>query len=219
MSPPPTPTSADAIGFVLAGGRSSRMGSDKALLQLGREPLVARALSTLGEAGLETSIAGSRSDLCRFAPVIPDPGAGPLSGICAALALVSSDLAVFVTVDMPLIPASLIRVLLNHTRLAGAAATVPSINGVAQTFPAVLHRSTLPHLEAALQQAEGGCFAGFKKAADRLAKPFCIPRIEMLIQSGEVSDPNGLPGAYWFLNVNTPQDLSRAEALLAGTIA
>jgi molybdopterin-guanine dinucleotide biosynthesis protein A len=37
--------------------------------------------------------------------------------------------------------------------------------------------------------------------------------VELLAQAGEVSDPLGLPPIHWFLNLNTPEDLARAEAL------
>lgn len=216
MSPLPTGGTLDAVGFVLAGGQSTRMGSDKALIDFDGQPLIARALSTLREAGLQASIAGGRSDLSRFAPVIPDPGEGPLTGVCAALAQASSEFAVFFSVDMPCFPASFIKVLINYAWLTRAAATLPSINGFAQTFPVVLHRSTLPHLETALGRAEGGCFAAFKHASHQVERPFYIVRTEMLTQAGQVTHPAGLPGAYWFLNVNTPQELARALVVIQG---
>ncbi|MGA2170607.1 MAG: NTP transferase domain-containing protein [Terracidiphilus sp.] len=87
----------DAVGFVLAGGRSSRMGEDKALLRLGGQPLVAHALGILRKAGLAASVAGAGSALGALAPVVEhaNPGLGPLGGICAALASTTARRAVF----------------------------------------------------------------------------------------------------------------------------
>ena len=65
-------TEADAAGFVLAGGRSSRMGQEKALLQLAGQPLVVHALQVLREAGLSGTIAGGNASLMAFAPVVED---------------------------------------------------------------------------------------------------------------------------------------------------
>ena len=103
----------DAAGFVLAGGRSSRMGADKALVQFAGQPLVAHALEILREAGLSASDRwGSPQRLCAaFAPVVEDldPDLGPLGGICAALASTSAHAGrFFLPVDLPLLPASLV---------------------------------------------------------------------------------------------------------------
>ena len=133
--------SLDAEGFVLAGGRSSRMGSEKALVYLAGEPLVAHALRTLRQAGCRSRIAGARSPLDSYAPVVMDsePDRGPLAGICAALAACSASRAVFLPVDMPLLPAALITFLLEEARKEDAAVTVPKMDGFVQTFPAIIH--------------------------------------------------------------------------------
>jgi molybdopterin-guanine dinucleotide biosynthesis protein A len=202
----------DAAGFVLAGGRSSRMGADKALELLAGQPLVAHAVSVLLEAGLAASIAGARSPLAHFAPVVEDsqPGLGPLGGICAALASTSACRAVFLPVDLPLLPASLIAFLLHHARITGAVATLCSVNGFAQTFPAVVRRAALPALQGELEAGRGGCFSAFQAAAARLGQPLTVLAAESLVQSGQVAHPDGLPAARWFLNVNAPGDLLRA---------
>ena len=66
---PGSPATADA--FVLAGGRSSRMGHDKALTHLAGKPLIHHALQILRDAGLEPRIAGARTDFSAFAPTLP----------------------------------------------------------------------------------------------------------------------------------------------------
>ncbi len=214
----------NAAGFVLAGGQSSRMGRDKALLPFAGQPLIARALSILREAGLSAAIAGasprSLSSLAALAPVVEDrqPALGPLSGICAALASTPARHAIILPVDLPLLPPSLIVYLLHHARITGHAVTVSSVNGFTQTFPAVLDRTTLPALQNELQ-AQRGCFSAFQAAAAGLGQSVASIGTEILAQSGQVAHPLGLPPVRWFLNVNTPQDLEHAQAFMAPGIA
>jgi len=212
----------DAAGFVLAGGQSSRMGEDKALVKFAGRPLIVRALGILRAAGLQPSIAGARADLTSFAPVVEDPapqaGLGPLAGICSALAATTMPLAAFIPVDLPLLPSSLIACLLRHAAVTGAVITVPAISGFAQTFPAVIHRSALPILQAQLESSNRGCFSAFQVAATTLNQPFSVLPVEPLVQSGQISHPNGLPAAFWFLNVNGRHDLARAEALVSASL-
>jgi len=202
-------------GFVLAGGESRRMGCDNALGEFSGEPLIVRALKLLREAGLEARIAGARADLEQFAQVIADPapGHGPLGGVCAALAVCREHRAVFVPVDLPLLPASLIALMVHRSALTEALVTVLSVNGFAQTFPAVVDRAALPGLEDALKQGPGGCFAAYKSAAARLGQPVAAVPVEYLAQAGQVTHPEGLPPAMWFLNANSPVDLARAQAV------
>jgi molybdopterin-guanine dinucleotide biosynthesis protein A len=203
----------DAAGFVLAGGRSSRMGADKALLPLSGKPLIAHALAILRQAGLPASIAGAHSPLSAFAPVVPDsnPDQGPLGGICAALASSSAYWAVFLPVDQPLLPAALVTYLLRHARTTGQAVTLASLNGFAHTFPVVLARAVLPLLQAELAAGRRGCFSAFQAAAASLHYPITVLPVELLVQSGQVAHPEVLPPARWFLNVNAPADLLEAQ--------
>jgi molybdopterin-guanine dinucleotide biosynthesis protein A len=211
----------DAAGFVLAGGRSSRMGADKALVRFAGRPLVETALEVLRQAGLEAFIAGSRSSLAAFAPVVEDKqaGLGPLGGITAALASTARRWAIFLPVDLPLLPASLLRYMLHHAQITGRAVTVPSVTGFVQSFPAVVDRAALPFLRSELEAGRGGCFAGFQAACAALGEPVSVLPVELLAQCGQVSPPDALPPALWFLNVNSPVDLQRAEARRPAQIA
>jgi molybdopterin-guanine dinucleotide biosynthesis protein A len=93
-------------GYVLAGGRSTRMGRDKALLILDGETLVQRALRTLAEVCDEVAIAGGAPHLAQFGRLIPDPipDSGPLAGIVAALEQSTHEWNLFLAVDVPFVP-------------------------------------------------------------------------------------------------------------------
>jgi molybdopterin-guanine dinucleotide biosynthesis protein A len=190
------------------------MGTDKALVHLDGVPLLVRALGILRDAGLDAAIAGARSDLSGFAPAVNDAGRGPLGGICAALESTPAELAVFLSVDMPLLPSVLVSFLLDHARRTEAPITLASVNGFAQPFPAVVGRAALPGLQAELQAGNDGCFSAFRAVSERARSPLQILPVEDHVQAGQVEHPHCLAPTYWFLNVNTPNDLAGAEPLL-----
>lgn len=205
-----------AVGFVLAGGESRRMGRDKALLEFCGRPLVENALGILHRAGLEARIAGAQAALEHFAPVVADvePGLGPLGGICTALEACREQWAVFLPVDLPLLPASLVTCLLFRAEISGCPVTVPAVGGFAQTFPVALDRTMLPGLKAELKAGRRGCFAAFAAAAAGLGQAIAAVPAELLAQSGQAAHPAGLPAGLWFVNVNRLEDLRQAEAHL-----
>jgi molybdopterin-guanine dinucleotide biosynthesis protein A len=208
----------DAAGFVLAGGQSRRMGAEKSLVEIGGRPLIAHAVGILAAAGLPVFIAGAREEarsrLEPYAPVIPDhePGLGPLGGICTALAATTAEYGVFLPVDVPLLPSSLVAYLIRHAAISEAAVTLASVNGFAQTFPAVISRRALAALERELEGRRLGCLASFEAAAVELGESMSVIAAEVLVQAGQVSHPEALPVVRWFLNLNTEQDLRLASS-------
>ncbi|MBW4027307.1 MAG: molybdenum cofactor guanylyltransferase [Acidobacteria bacterium] len=191
-------------GFVLAGGLSTRMGRDKALLPFRGRLLIEHAVELLVSVGLDPHIAGSRPDLRRFAPIVEDlhSGAGPLGGIEAALSNVA-EAALFLPVDLPLLPPEFLRLLLARVGLTGAAATIPTIAGQPQPLCAVYSRTLLPRISAALAQGDG-----------KVMRVVTGLRTDLFsVESVATAQENfGLPSPphQWFTNVNSPDDLARA---------
>jgi molybdopterin-guanine dinucleotide biosynthesis protein A len=214
-----------AVGFVLAGGQSSRMGSDKALVRFGGRPLIAHAVGILKAAGLPVFIAGARPEvrasLESFAPVIPDmaAGLGPLGGVCAALESTGAAYSVFLPVDVPLMPSSLIEYLLRHAMVTGSFVTLAAVNGLAQTFPAVISRDAAPALERELSGGRLGCLAAFQTAAGGPGQKVCALPAEVLVQSGQIAHPDALPVVRWFLNINAAADLGLASLVRASRVS
>jgi molybdenum cofactor guanylyltransferase len=220
LSLPPPSLAGICDGFVLAGGRSIRMGRDKSLINFNGVPLIRHAIEILRASGMEPRIAGARGDLSVFAPTLFDdptsPGLGPLSGICPALESTAARFAVFLPVDLPLLPAALVGYLVHQAEVTGSAVTVASISGFVETFPAVIDRDAAPALRASLRSDDRKCLTAFAAAAEALSRAMSIVPVELLLQAGQVEDPRGLPAKAWFLSINTPEDLSRAEHLVAG---
>ncbi len=194
------------------------MGADKATVEFDGLSLIEHAIGLLRQAGLPVLIAGDRPDLQNFAPTVDDLGSsrGPLGGICGAWQVTSVPRAVFVTVDLPLLPAELIGVMQEIAQVTGHAVVLPSVNGFVQTFPAVLNRATLPALKAELAAGRGGCFSAFRAAADALGQQVHIVQTEELVQAGQLTHPDGLPVTRWFFNINSVADLARARTFRRG---
>lgn len=198
---------------MLAGGRSTRMRQDKALLRWGGQTLLELALEKLcGLGGPEPRIAAARADLSRYAPVVADlhPGCGPLSGIEAALAASSRPLNVFLPVDLPLLPGRFLLWMLRRADTTGALMTVPRIHGQPQPLCAVYHRDLLGPITRSLV------------AGDYKVMPVMIAaaREQALAQGIDIFDVEGVASANpqllrfaqmplyrWFHNCNTPEDM------------
>lgn len=105
-------------GAVLTGGRSSRMGTDKAFVEVGGEPMVHRARRALDGAGATELLAiGGDQERLRAAGfvTVPDsaPGEGPLGGVVDALEAASESVVVILACDQPGVDAHVIRQLVH----------------------------------------------------------------------------------------------------------
>ena len=105
----------ELAGLVLCGGRSSRMGRDKALLEIEGEPLVRRVARLLAEAACPVILApgtpGRLGELGMAEVEDELPDSGPLGGIVAGLAASPSSLLAVVAVDMPMASPAVFRLL------------------------------------------------------------------------------------------------------------
>ncbi|MCU1323750.1 MAG: putative molybdopterin-guanine dinucleotide biosynthesis protein [Acidobacteriaceae bacterium] len=185
------------IGFVLAGGRSSRMGRDKALLILDGRTLVERAIAKLSAVCISVAIAGGGEELTRYARVLPDtnPGCGPLGGIVTALEGSQTEWCLFLPVDVPLLPLEFLRALTERALASSAVAVLPRVAGRLEPLCAAYRRAALPGLRQSLSEGMYKVTAAVERAG-----------------AMEVFDVADRPEL--FANVNTPDEFAAAERLL-----
>ena len=190
----------DFSGFVLAGGRSSRMGEEKALLQIDGSTLLARALDRLRALTPEVCIIGPAAKFASHGRVIEDvyTGRGPLAGIHAALSASATDLNLILAVDLPFVTESLLRFIVEQARGCDAVVTVPQIAGGYQPLCAAYRRAFAPLAAAALEAGKNKIDALFAVTSTRILEESELSRFAF--------------SATMFENLNTPEDLRRAIA-------
>jgi molybdopterin-guanine dinucleotide biosynthesis protein A len=187
------------VGAVLAGGRGSRLGGAKALVELAGRPLIDQPLAAVEAAGLEPVVVAKGASKMPpiAAPVIrePDRPRHPLCGIVAALRYAGGRPLVVVGCDMPFVGAALLAWLASTSEPL----VVPSLGGDPQPLPARYDDSLLPALEDALAGA-----ASLRGTIESLQ-----PRLVAEDVLARFGDPTRL-----CFNVNTPTDLEAAERML-----
>jgi len=145
-------------GYVLTGGRSSRMNQDKALLPFGGRPLVLGIAELVLQVCGNVSLVGSSAKYSGLGfPVVEDifPGQGPLGGIHAALTDSRTPFSLIVGCDMPYASTEFMESLVEIARTARADAVVPESEAFGlEPLCAVYSRACLPVIEDALRMEE-----------------------------------------------------------------
>jgi molybdopterin-guanine dinucleotide biosynthesis protein A len=140
---------------VLCGGQSSRMGRDKAALPFGGETMLDRVVRLAGDvAGEVMVVAREGQAVPAGVTVVRDPvaGLGPLAGIAAGLGAITSDVAVVVACDMPLIrPAVLERLVAS---LGDHAMCVADVDGHPSVLCGVYRKDVAAVAQDLLQAGE-----------------------------------------------------------------
>ncbi len=203
-------------GFVLAGGQSSRMGRDKATLPFRGRPMVELAVGKLRSFCAEVSISGNRDDLSGFAPIVAEGRlhTGPVAGIESCLRACREPWALFVPVDVPLMPALLLRRWAQgvlEREQDGCGASFLTVAG--QDHPAfcMLRANALPATTQAVESGERRLRNLLWALEAEGAGWLWVCNAEEL--AGDLLHPEypHLQLGNWFLNVNTPDELLLAE--------
>ncbi|QRN86603.1 molybdenum cofactor guanylyltransferase [Clostridia bacterium] len=140
-------------GIVLAGGKSSRMGRDKARLNYGNKDFIERSIMTLTP--VSDVVYVSCGPIYQYqeygAPVIVDDiqDTGPLGGMVTVMREVQADIFLFLPVDTPLIPTALYECLLQN--MEGYDAVIPELHDFYEPLCALYRKSCLPYMEKAIK--------------------------------------------------------------------
>lgn len=181
-------------GVVLAGGKSSRMGRDKALIEIDGRTMLDRALDKLDPHCAELLVIGGSEKYGHVGPfVIADewPGKGPLGGIATAMRYASNDKLLVIACDMPGLNDRLFDLL--KTQLGTATeAVVPRHGGLIEPLASAYHRNARPVFRRCLE-------LDVLKMSDALAQ---VRTTYVEVDPGNEGWPPDL-----FRNINTPGDL------------
>jgi molybdopterin-guanine dinucleotide biosynthesis protein A len=200
-------------GFVLAGGESSRMGRDKALLDLAGETLIARTTNLIESAVGTCAIIGGSG---RFADtrdtdglpmrVVADdfPGAGPLGGIATALRASGAEWNLIVACDLPYLTREWLEFLIERALRSNADAVLPMNERGAEPLCAMYRKRAEAAIRAALER-------GRRKVTDGLA--------EIRTEFIEPAEWKGFDcDGQLFKNMNSPADYEEAKAKFDGRL-
>jgi len=191
-------------GFVLAGGRSSRMGTNKAFLMLNGKPLIEHTKSILNLVCGKVFILGLPSLYGSFGPCYEDiyPDCGPLSGIHAALTHAQTEWSLITAVDTPFITPEFLNYLVGRAVSSSALVTAPRFAGHVQPLCTVFSRGFLPIVEAAL------------KAGKYKVEPLFHQNQSLILGENELEQFALLEDM--FENLNTPEDFDRVRGRSTG---
>jgi molybdopterin-guanine dinucleotide biosynthesis protein A len=186
----------DVTIWILAGGKSTRMGTDKAFVRLGGRTLLARMLDLAQSISPQVRIVGSSEKFAPFGSVVEDVfrDCGPLGGIHAALRASRTEFNLIIAVDMPFVTRTFLEYLIEQARLAPEAeAVIPRCDAGWQPLCAIYRRGFGFVAENALR-------AGRNKI-DLL---FDLARVRSIEQ--DESERAGF-SSDMFRNLNTPEEL------------
>ena len=194
-------------GHVLAGGGSTRFGQDKALVELGATPMLARMIKLLESVTKKVKVVGSPEKYASFGTeVIPDlwPGEGPLGGIVTALLTSeksnpSSEWNLILSCDMPFLTADWLAYLAERATKSSAQAVYPQSGHGPEPLCACYRTDAGPALQAVFEH-------GVRKVTEALKQV----RTEVL---DEVHWKRFDSAGRLFWNMNTRADYEEARRM------
>jgi molybdopterin-guanine dinucleotide biosynthesis protein A len=187
----------DATGFITAGGKSSRMGVDKAWLEIEGQPLIERTLSSVRAVTSNVAIIANAECYGRLGvPVFGDvhPGIGPLEAVRVALSNTQTNRVLLAACDLPFLTSELFSFLLSIPSTSQAVVPLSSDNQL-EPLCAIYCKNSLEAVEDLIERGERKMAKLFEKVPTRFV---------------DFEEIRRLDGAHLFFeNINTPEDYER----------
>ena len=203
------PNGTAVTGIILAGGRSRRLGRDKAVEPFDGQPLVRRVIDRVAPLTGEIVVVVADAARGQALPLEAEhrvavdiyPDCGSLGGIFSGLSSAANNWGLVVACDMPFLNAPLLEYMLAQR--GDCDAVVPRPGAFPEPTHALYSRACLPHIEARLQANDLKISGFFDDVRVRYLDEGEVRRFDLDLLS--------------FFNVNSPEDLARAHALAAVT--
>ncbi|MHB1416941.1 MAG: molybdenum cofactor guanylyltransferase [Chloroflexota bacterium] len=187
-------------GAVLAGGKSARMGADKATLRVGGDTLLDRVIARLASNVEEVLVVGrGRTEPPSPVRAVADlrPGAGSLGGIFTALSFAQGSRCLVVACDMPFLNRRLLAYLLDLS--PGYDVVIPRDDGNVEPLHAVYAKTCLEPIRTLLEEGDRRIVDFFPHVRVRY-----VEKQEIAVFDPELRS---------FFNVNTPAEFRQALAI------
>ena len=182
---------------IMAGGKSKRMGQDKAWIELDGEPLITRVATVLAEVADEVFIVANDARYSSLGlRVVPDryPHGGALGGIATGVGAATHNTVLVAACDMPFLSADVWRVLLGHA--GDADVVIPRIGGEYEALHAIYTKACVPHMARALAEDRLRVIAFFDDVRVKAIEEAELRAVDPTLRA--------------FTNVNTPEELAAA---------
>lgn len=193
-------------GIVLAGGKSSRLGREKALEKIGNKRIIERVVDSLSSISREVLVVTSKeqfdiiASVSLKARVVIDiyPGKAAFGGIYTGLANVSTPYGLVVACDMPFLNGALLRYLVQI--VPGFDIVIPEVGGKIEPLHAIYSKD---------------CLAIIKRLLDRgILQPLQLLDLVKTRYVGQEEVDKFDPAHLSFFNINTQKDVIEADRLL-----
>lgn len=182
--------------FILAGGKSSRMGVDKGLVHLDGKPMIQYIIDTLESLKLPIQIVSNNSEYKNFGyPVFEDliKDKGPIGGIYTVLSVSDSEVNLILSCDTPFVNTDLIERLIAQSKNQNV--TISEFEGRRHPLIGIYSKSGIKMLESQIEKDELKL-----SIANELLNVKVVP----------MDDLNGIL-AHAFDNINTQEELKEAS--------